>query len=290
MAQALRATTTSPACELLRDSSIEVSSRDVGAVARLAAWFAPGTEMFVNFVPGTDHRRSVDMAAAVRAAGFEPVPHVTARSFSSRAELGEFLARLAGEAGVERLLAIAGDVSVPRGPFASTLDLIRTGLLPEHGIKAVGLAGYPEDHHTLSAQSLSDAAQAKLAAAAEQGLATFLVTQFCFEAAPILDWHAATRRAGIAVPIRIGIAGPASLRALLTFAMKCGVGTSLRVLLNQPQSIGRMLRDASPDDLLRELADGFAGLAPGAAPKLHLFPFGGLEKTAAWRRQLLGGM
>lgn len=288
MADAAHAIT--PACssaELLRGASIEVASRDPATAARLTGWFAPGAEIFINFLPGSDHGPTVAMASALRRAGFEPVPHLTARSFSSKAELSDTLARLAGEARVEKVLAIGGDISVARGPFASSLDLIGTGLLPQHGIKSVGLAGYPEGHHTLAVETLTELAQAKLAATRSQGLDSFFVTQFCFEPEPILQWLHALRTAGVHVPVRIGIAGPASMRALLTFAMKCGVGTSLRVLLNQPQSIGRMLRDASPDDLLHELAAGLSDLPAADWPGLHFFPFGGLAKAAEWRQRAL---
>ena len=87
--------------------------------------------------------------------------------------------------------------------------------------------------------------------------------------------------------MRIGIAGPASVRSLLTFAMKCGIGNSLRMLINQPQSIGRMLRDATPDALVGELAEGLRALR-AAGVGIHLFPFGGLAKTGAWRRAAMG--
>ena len=151
----------------------------------------------------------------------------------------------------------------------------------------MGFAGYPEGHHTLSPQALAAALHEKLRLARMQGLQGFVVTQFCFEAEPVLRWLKQLRAGGDAVPARIGIAGPASLRALLTFAMKCGIGTSLRVLLNQPQSIGRLLRDASPDELVQELAAGLRALH-AAGVGLHLFPFGGLAKTGAWRKQAMG--
>jgi methylenetetrahydrofolate reductase (NADPH) len=273
--------------ELLRGASVEVASRDPAIADKLVGWFAPGAEIFINFLPGSDYGPAIALASALRRNGFEPVPHLTARSFSSKAELSETLVRLAGEARVEKVLAIGGDISVARGPFASSLDLIGTGLLPQHGIKSVGLAGYPEGHHTLATETLTEFAQAKLAASRSQGLDSFFVTQFCFEPDPILQWLQALRAGGVHVPVRIGVAGPASMRALLTFAMKCGIGTSLRVLLNQPQSIGRMLRDASPDDLLHELADGLRNLPAADRPGLHLFPFGGLAKTAEWRQRAL---
>jgi methylenetetrahydrofolate reductase (NADPH) len=272
---------------LLRAASVEISSRDPKTVARVADWFAPGSETFINFLPGSDYRPTIETAVALRRAGFEPVPHITARSFADAAELTDLLARLAGEAGVRKVMAIGGDVSVPRGPYASTLNLIESGALERSGIAGIGLAAYPEGHHTLAFQALEEALRAKLGAARARGLEPFIVTQFCFEAAPVLQWLAKAHADGVEAPVRIGIAGPASMRALLTFAMRCGVGASIRVLLNQPQSIGRLLRDASPDALVRDLDGGLASLSGEPPTGFHLYPFGGVAKTGEWRRKLL---
>lgn len=271
-----------PATRLLASASIEVSPRTQDAAETLRDLLPPGTEAFINFVPGSDFRRSIALAASLRAGGFEPVPHLTARHLASQGELDDALARLAGEAGVTRVFCIGGDVAVPRGPFASARDVMSSGALPAHGITTVGFAGYPEGHHIVAPAVIEAALAGKLASAREQRLDAFIVTQLCFEAAPILDWLGGLRAGGITAPVRIGIAGPTSIRTLLTFAMRCGVGPSLRMLLNQPQSIGRLLRDASQDQLADAL-DAALATMPGAGDVgFHLFPFGGLAKAAAW--------
>ncbi len=290
MTQALHAPNhqDAPVRDLLRTASIEVPARDARVAERLPEWFAAGAEVFVNFLPGTDFRRTVEVAAALRRAGYVPVPHIAARNFVGIGELDEALAQLSGEASVTKVLCIAGDLAVPRGAFASAQSVIESGTLQRHGIASVGIAGYPEGHHTLSPEALRGALSAKLAALQAANLEPFIVTQFCFESAPILEWIDALRRDGIAAPVRIGLAGPASIRTLLTFAMRCGVGNSLRMLLNQPQSIGRLLRDASPEGLVRELAEGLFAMPGRERIDLHLFPFGGLAKTGEWRQRVLG--
>lgn len=273
---------------MVQVASVEVSAHDAQVAARLTQWFAPGTEVFINFLPGGDFRRTVEVAAALRRASFVPVPHLAVRNFAGVTDLDEAVAQLAGEAAVTKVLCIAGDLAVPRGPFASALGAIESGVLQRHGIASVGVAGYPEGHHTLSPDAVREALAAKLKALRAAGHAPFIVTQFCFESRPILDWLVQIRGDGIDVPVRVGVAGPASLRTLLTFAMRCGVGNSLRMLLNQPQSIGRLLRDASPDALLQELADGLAAARHGHGVGVHLFPFGGIAKTGEWRQRVLG--
>jgi methylenetetrahydrofolate reductase (NADPH) len=64
----------------------------------------------------------------------------------------------------------------------------------------------------------------------------------------------------------------------LKFALRCGVGNSVRTLRKRAGTMGRLFTDAGPDDLVRELADAVDSNVQG----FHFFPFGGLKKTGAW--------
>src|SRR5207253_1784145 len=88
----------------------------------------------------------------------------------------------------------------------------------------------------------------------QAGLAPYIVTQFCFEAQPILDWVRARRADGIDVPIRIGLAGPASITTLMKYALRCGVGNSVRALSLRGTAIARILTENSPDRVVADLA------------------------------------
>ena len=272
--------------KMLASCSIEVSSRNPGVATKLPAWFAAETEVFINYVPATDFRNVVETAVALRRANFEPVPHITARGLSTGAELDSLIAALASQAGVTQILAIGGDVSVSRGPYKSTLDLIQSGVLQRSGIKRLGLAGYPEGHHTVPEPVLWHSLLEKLEAARAAELVPHVVTQFCFEPQPIIGWLADLERREIDVQVRIGVAGPASFASLMTFAMRCGIGNSLRAVTNRPESIGRMLRDGSPDELVHGLSRGWAAHPPRSVPRLHIFPFGGVAKSGEWLTEM----
>lgn len=265
---------------LLHEASVEVTPR--AATPALRDLYDPGTEVFVSFLPGGDWRAVAATAAELRRQGFCPVPHVAARALAGRDDLDAFLRRLAGEAGVDRALVIAGDTERPRGAFAGALDALASGLFEAHGIRRIGLAGYPEGHPKLSDEALMTALRAKLAWAREAGVEPFVVTQFCFAATPVLDWLAATRAAGIAAPVRIGVAGPASVATLVRYALRCGIGASLRAVQTRTNMIGRLLSDAGPDDLLRELATALAAAPDPRVTGIHFFPFGGPGKTSDW--------
>ena len=102
--------------KLLREASVEVSGHDLTAAAKLSPWLRPGADVYVNFVPGGSYRQSAEVAAAVRRSGFTPIPHVAARGIRDHAELADFLKRLGGEAAVDRVLVVAGDVLKPLDP------------------------------------------------------------------------------------------------------------------------------------------------------------------------------
>ena len=264
--------------ELLHHASIEIAAGHPRTVDALHDQVDPGTEVFVNFMPKGDYRVVTETATRLRRAGFHPVPHVAARSLVDRAALADFLARLAGEAGVERVLLIAGDRDPPVGAFASTMDLLTTGLFEAH-VKAVGIAGHPEGHPVVAGGALDAALLAKRDCAATAGLDLFIVTQFAFEAQPILDWLVRIRGMGIAAPVQVGVAGPATVAALVKFGLRCGIGNSLRTIRMRTNLVGGLLGEAGPENLLHDLAIGLAARPDDGVAAVHFFPFGGVART-----------
>jgi methylenetetrahydrofolate reductase (NADPH) len=273
--------------QLLRGYSIEVTTHNRSAVELCRHHLAPGTEVYVAFVPGETHHAVVASAARLRAAGFVPVPHVTARSVASFTQLGDFLANLAGEAGVTRALVVAGDLEQPAGPYHSSLELLQTGLFQRHCIRRIGLACYPEAHHRIDAGPLEQALLAKLELVRAAGLEAWLVTQFCFEAAPILQRVRQLRDLGVSAPVRVGLAGPASRRTLWKYALHCGIGNSIRALGTRVDAVANLLARRAPDAIVRELATA-QRQDPGLRIEgIHIFTFGGVASAADWANALL---
>jgi methylenetetrahydrofolate reductase (NADPH) len=266
---------------LFLDWSMEASARDTKAIAAAAEALPPGTSLYLNWIPGDTYHRTVTAAAKLRAAGLNPVPHVGARHLASFTQLADFLARLSGDAGVDQVLAIGGDCDRPVGPFDSSLQVLETDLLQKYRITRVGLAGYPEGNPRIAPDVLDAALTAKVAQARKCGLQPYVVTQFCFEAAPIIEWIKKIRNQGIDVPVRVGLAGPASITTLMKFALRCGVGNSMRALSMRGAAIARMLSESGPERVI-------AGLAPATddlgIEGLHFFAFGGFPRTAEWAR------
>ncbi len=272
--------------ELMRGASLEVSARDPLAGEGLAGLVAAGSAVFINITPGDTHHGMVAAATRLRRAGFRPVPHVAARPLASFTQLNDYLARLAGEAGVDSALVIGGDLDRPVGPFASSFEILSTGLFERHGIRRVGLAGYPEGHPRIGSRALADALRLKLGLARQAGLEPFIVTQFGFAAAPILDFVAACRAAGGEAPVHVGLAGPASIATLAKFAVRCGIGSSLRHLAAGHAALARLLTETGPETVIHGLAGDGVGEAVAG---LHFFTFGGVRRTARWLTAAAGG-
>ncbi len=268
--------------ELLPSASVEVSSHGL-QIEALRDNFAVGCDVTITFLPGDNFRCNVETAAALRQAGYNPVPHIAAREIPSRVSLDDFLARLSGEAEVTRVLLIAGDVAGARGPFKASRDVAATGLLQKHGITSVSVAGHPEGHPFLEGTATFKLLQAWQNFARETGIHVDILTQFCFESAPILNWLGQLKTNGIALPVIIGLAGPATPATLTKFALRCGIGNSMRALRSQIGRFGRLLIDTGPDDVMRGL-EAAPRETTAAIAGFHLFPFGGLRKAGNWLR------
>jgi methylenetetrahydrofolate reductase (NADPH) len=262
--------------------SIEATRPSAADIAALAV-LKRGTRVYLSAVPSRPADESVAAAIQMRAAGLEPVPHVAVRNFAGARALDDFLAKLNGEAGVDSVLVIAGDRG-ECGPFRRALDAIDSGVLRRRGIRTIGIAGYPEGHPRIGEEELSRALREKIAAAEATGLAVEIVTQFCFDARAILDFIARQRAFGFDHRLRIGLVGPTSLTSLMRFASRCGVRASAQALARRAGLMRQMFAMATPDDLVRALADAAAA---GVVP--HFFSFGGVPATGRWARAVADG-
>jgi methylenetetrahydrofolate reductase (NADPH) len=260
--------------------SLEMTAKDRPALREAAGTIAPETPIAITFLPNEDMDARIAAAAEVRALGFEPMPHLSARRIASHEELEEIVRRTVAEAGARRFFLVAGDPPVPAGPFADTMSLLATGLFEEHGVQAIGIAGHPEDHPAMDEGQRWAVLEQKRAEITSRGMATLIVTQFGFDAAPFLSWLEQLRERGIDCPVRIGVPGPAGIKTLLRYAAHCGVSASTSVMAKYGVSLGRLLGSAGPDRLVDELSEG---LGPEHGPvRLHFYPFGGLARTVEW--------
>jgi methylenetetrahydrofolate reductase (NADPH) len=261
-----------------RAASFETTHLTEAEVAEVKAAALPGCAIYVSAIPSRPLSEQIDTAKRLRASGFEPVPHLAVRNFSTDDAMESHLRRLVAEAGVRRALVIAGDRAEPAGRLHDALAAINTGILGRCGITEIGIAGYPEGHPRIANEVLDRALTDKLAAAANAGLSVRIVTQFTMSTAPILALVRRLRGRGIDNPIGIGLAGPASMATLLRFARICGVKASAKGLVRNTGLLKNLIGASTADPIVRALAqtDGLGEVIP------HFFSFGGLPATVRW--------
>ena len=262
--------------------SLEATRPNAAEIAALADVVPPATPIYFSAVPTITRQEVIAAAVSLRKAGLEPIIHVAARRLASAADLQELLAGLRGDADVRRLLVIGGDVDTP-GAFADALAVIQKGRLRETGIEEIGIGAYPEGHPRIPAGRLESALDEKIAAATAQGLRVHIVSQFSFSPERILAWLGQVRASGIGKPIKIGMAGPTSVPALLRYARRCGVAASLRGLASGVAS--GLVGHVGPDRIIKTLSA--AGDLGEVAP--HYFSFGGTLETARYACEAAAG-
>lgn len=267
-------------------ASFEATRLAPGDIEALRTSTLRQTPVYVSAVPARPLGDQTDTAIRLAAAGFEPVPHIAARGFASGSELDRHLGRLSDDAGVRRVLVVGGDFTTPTGSFHAAIEVIESGLLHARGITEVGIAGYPDGHPRLNVIELDRALAAKIEAAAATGLAVHIVTQFGFSAPAILNWIRRLRDQGIDLPVRIGLAGPATLTGLLRYSRICGVTASAQGLVRHTGLAKHLFGMVTPDTVLRPIAETAADLGD-VAP--HIFSFGGLAAATRWAAAAAAG-
>ena len=231
-------------------------------------------EIFVTMIPGSEIKTSLAAIASLTDQGFIPVPHIAARAFKSEVELDGFLREIE-QLGVRKALLLAGGASRSAGPFAQTLDLLQSKAFARTSLSVIGLAGHPEgnpdDPH--SRQSLEK--KVEFLRTAKLGLE--IVTQWSFSPQPVSAFLMALRTSGLTETVAVGVAGPASLKTLLKYAQTCGVTASMDFMAKHGFSLSRLLMPNKPE-LFVHAVEG--------TDRFHLYPFGGLEQSAAWLESL----
>jgi len=273
--------------ELLIGGSLELMPREMHRASQIAALLPKDTCIYVPSLPGLPLARTLEAVATIRAAGLDPVPHVSARRILNQDDFRSFLKEAVSKYGVHRVLLLGGDEPRPKGPFADSLQILESGLLVDSGIREIGVAGYPEGHPRIPAADLAAAFKRKQKLTAEQGLGMYVVTQFCFAPSRVVEYCAQLARSAPDVSIYVGVAGPTDPVALARYAQRCGVSASLRALRNLGSGIAQLVTHSDPMEQLVTLARYSMQREPSNVVGVHIYSFGGAMRTASWIRELV---
>lgn len=273
--------------ELMRNFSIEVTPKGALKIDDFSDYLMQGTWVYVTSLPGAPFGDLVSTCKKLSDQGMQPVPHITARSLSSQKHLEASLETLTSEAGVTRVLALAGADKKPAGNFVDTISMLETGLFDKYKIRSIGIAGHPEGSPDIQGSELRSHGYKKIEYSERTNVDMYLITQFVFDAKPIIDWAERIRSEGNNLPVVVGIPGLASLTSLIGHARACGIGPSMSILTRQAKHVGKLLKLQEPDKLIRDLASYNVNKPDSNIAGLHMYPLGGFKPTALWSRSVL---
>jgi methylenetetrahydrofolate reductase (NADPH) len=268
----------------LNGYSIEVMPRTAEKIPDFRTLLPAGTRVYIAHIEGTPIEEMAATAKRLRAEGYEPMPHFPARIIADKAMLADWVARYKGEADVKQGLILAGNPQKQLGEYDSSMQLLESGCFD--GFERLHVAGHPEGNKDIdpdgSDRMVMEAARWKTAFAQRTDAKMAMATQFCFDAGPVIDWVNNLQKAGVDLPVHIGIAGPAKLQTLIKFAIACGVGPSLKVLQKRAMDVSKLLLPYEPDELLTQLAEHKAANPGFGIESVHFFPLGGIKTNAEW--------
>ena len=277
--------------DLMRGFSIEVMPRTAAKIEDFRALLPAGMRVYVAHIDGTAIDDMVAAARRLRGDGFAVMPHIPARIVPDRTTLDGWLHRYAHEADVDEALILGGGAPEPAGAFDSSMQLLETGFFDRLGFKRLHVAGHPEGNRDIdrdgSTRLVDEAALWKKRFAERTDADMAMVTQFAFEAEPVLDWARRLEAAGVTLPIHVGLAGPTKLQTLLKFAIACGVGPTMNVLKKRAADLTKLAVPFEPTEVLGDLATARAAGEAGRIAGVHLFPLGGIRASADYATGLL---
>lgn len=267
----------------LKGYSIEVMPRTAEKVEDFRALLPKGTRVYIAHIEGTPIEDMVATAKRIGAEGFDVMPHFPARIIKDKATLVDWVARYK-DVGVNQGLLLAGGIPHAAGDFTTSMQLLETDAFT--GFDRLHVAGHPEGNKDIdpdgSDRMVMEAARWKSAFSERTDAKMAMATQFCFEAAPVIEWANRLQAEGIKLPVHIGVAGPAKLQTLIKFAISCGVGASLRVLQKRAMDVTKLLLPYEPTEFVADLAAHKAKNPNFGIEQVHFFPLGGIKTNAQW--------
>ncbi len=270
--RALIAFLRSPRYEVLPTEDVE---------ERVLATVPREVTMTVTASPRRGIGATIALAERLAGHGYAVVPHLSARLIRDEPHLKEVLAAL-GAMGVKDVFVIAGDAREPAGRFPDSVSLLEAMRDRQHGLSDIGVTGYPERHSfiddDLTIQAMWD----------KRKLATYIVSNLCFDPRMVKRWVARVRRRGVQLPIHIGLAGVADPAKLLRVSSRIGVVDSARFLRGHSNWFLRTLQPGgySPERFITGLLPDLAG-PERKVVGLHVFTFNEIEPTERWRQETL---
>ena len=241
----------------------------------------PNSYVAVTCSPTKGVGETLDLSERLINQGFRVVPHIAAKCVRDRQHVSEIMERLAGM-NVDSIFCPGGDRPEPAGEFGTAYELLQAIDEHDHNIDLIGVAAHPEGHPDVDDETMMRELVKKAP------LATYIVTQMCFDADLLGSWLIDLTRRGITLPVWIGLPGAIERTHLIKTSMRIGVGDSLRFLRKKSQVAAELMKSSmyKPDDLVMDIAR-YQALPDTNVAGYHLFCFNQVENTENWRNDAI---
>lgn len=266
--------------DFLRSARYEIFPSD-DAEGLVLAHVPREVTITVTASPSRGLDATLHTAAALAKHGYTVVPHLSARLIRDRAHLREVLAAVS-DMGSRDVFVVAGDAREAAGEYPDSVALLEAMKSENHGLRDIGVTGYPESHSFIDDDTTIQAMWDK------RRLATYIVSNLCFDPRVVKRWVARVRRRKVELPIHIGLPGVVDPAKLMRVSTRIGIADSARFLRVHSNWFVRLARPGgySPERFVKALLPDLA--APDRnVTGLHVFTFNELEATERWRQEML---
>ncbi len=231
---------------------------------------------------GLEH--TLETAIAIKKQVYNAYPHVIARLVRDEKHIVQINQQLE-ENNIDEVFVAAGDISEAVGPYSSAMDLLHAWEKIGFPCKNIAITGYPEGHPKISDKKLLEVLLEKQEFATRQNLNMRIISQMCFDPEILIAWANDLRKHGITLPIAVGVPGPCNGLKLLQFAMKCGVGQSLKFI--SKGTLGKNIaiqlsKQYDPKDLVTKIV-GHEKFDQSNITGIHLYSFNNIDAICAWQ-------
>jgi len=205
---------------------------------------------------GTNVGRNVEVCKAIQDAGTTAVTHFTCIGNTKegvKEQLDNYLS-----IGVDHILALRGDLPAgwegTRGDFNYASDLV-SFIRKEYGDKfTIAVAGDPEKHIECPSEE-ADIAHLKIK---QDAGADFIMTQLCFDVPAYEAWREKTRKAGITMPMDIGLMPVLNKDAAIRMALSmngCSIPKELARVISKYYNDPEGFREAGIEYTVNQIFD-----------------------------------
>ena len=237
------------------------------------------THLAITCSPTKGVDETIELSEILVDMGFNVTPHIAAKCVTNESHLVSIVEKLQ-EKGIESIFVPGGDKPEPAGDFKNAYELLNCLNSIDHKIKNIGIAAHPEGHPDIEDEALIEELQKK------KNLATYIVTQMCFDAELLGDWLCDIKDRGIDLPVWVGLPGVIERVRLLRTSLRIGVGDSLRFLRKKTQVASELMKSSTyyPDNLVTDISE-YEKINQTNLAGYHIYCFNQIEISENWRNE-----